>query len=105
MRIFNATCANNVVSVDGQVVPSCPVMGEGGTSSGYLVISESDLFYLPKTTPDVKTLITTLESLIDKILAMTMTSSLPGSPTSTPINSADFTLIKTDLTNLKGALR
>ena len=105
MRIFNATCADGVVSINSAVVQDCAILGEGGTSAGYVVISENDVVYLPKITPDTVSLITILESLINKILAMTMTSNLPTLPTSTPINSADFTAIKTDLTNLKGALK
>jgi hypothetical protein len=105
MRIFNATCADGVVSINSAVVQDCPILGEGGTSSGYVIISENDLVYLPKITPDTVSLITILETLCDKILAMTMTSAVAGSPTSTPINSADFTAIKTELTNLKGVLK
>lgn len=105
MRVFNATCSGGVVTANGGVVPNCPINGEGGASSGYLVISGSKLIYLPKTTPDVKSLIVLLESLCDKISALTVTCAAPGSPSSTPINAADFASIKSDLTSLKGALK
>jgi hypothetical protein len=105
MKVFEASVLDGVVRANGGAVPECPILGEGGNSSGYLVISESKLVYLPKTTPDVKSLIILIESLCDKILEMTMTSSAPTTPTSTPINSADFTAIKEQLTSLKEALK
>jgi len=119
MRVFSATCVAGVVTADGGVVPNCPILGEGGSSSGYLVIAESVLVYLPKTTPDVKSFLTQIESLstkletlCDTIAAITVTCALPGSPSSTPINAAAFATAKTDiiaihqnLTALKGALK
>lgn len=119
MRIFNATCTAGIIRVNNLIVASCPNLGEGGTSTGYLLIAENTLFYLPKTTPDVKSfltqienLCTKLEGLCDKIAAITVTCASPGSPSSAPINAADFATIKTDitsihtnLTNLKGALK
>tara|TARA_R110000851_G_scaffold184676_2_gene334033 strand:- start:587 stop:904 length:318 start_codon:yes stop_codon:yes gene_type:complete len=105
MRVFDATCADGVVTADNLVVTNCPILGEGGTSSGYLVISEVDLVYLPKTTPDVKSFIAIVETLCDKIGALTVTSSIAGSPSSPPINAADFVSVKTDLTTLKDALK
>lgn len=111
MRIFNANCINNVVSVNNSIVVDCPILGEGGNSSGYLIMSESDLFYLPKTTPDVKSLISLLENfsgkiegLCDKISAITVTCSSPGSASSAPINANDFSTIKTQLSSIHSDL-
>lgn len=119
MRIFEATCAAKIVLVNGNPVVNCPILGEGGNSSGYLVISESDLFYIPKITPDVKSFLALaeklcekLETLCDTIKAITVTCSVPGSPSGVPINSAAFdsaktniATIHTDLTTLKVALK
>jgi len=119
MRIFEATVEAGIVRTSGGVVPLCPIMGEGGNSSGWLVIAERKFFYLPKTTPDVKSflvqaenLCTKLEALCDAIAAITVTCSLPSLPSSTPINAAAFTTAKADieaihenLTTLKGALK
>lgn len=105
MKIFNASCSGGIVSANGGSVPNCPILGEGGNSSGYLVMAEDKLVYLPKTTPDVKSLIVQLENLCDKISALTVTCAGAGSPSSTPINAADFTAIKSNLTTLKGALK
>lgn len=119
MRIFNATLAGGVVTANNLPVPQCEVLGEGGNSSGYLLIAEGKFFYLPKTTPDVKSfliqaenLCTKLEALCDTIAAITVTCALPGSPSSTPINAAAFVTAKADitaihenLTTLKGVLK
>jgi len=119
MQIFNATCASSVVTANGQVVPDCPILGQGGSSSGYLIISNNKLVYLPKTTPDVETFLTQienlcgkLETLCDTIQAITVTCSAPASPSGTPLNSAAFATAKSDiaaihsnLTTLKGALK
>jgi len=119
MQIFEATCTAGIVSTTLGIVPSCKILGEGGSSSGYLIIDEEEFFYLPKTTPDVKSFLTQIETLCDKIgdlcdsiSAITVICSAPASPSGTPINSAVFTTakaeisaIKTNLTTLKGSLK
>jgi len=106
MKIFDANCAAGIVLVDGLPVVGCSILGEGvGASSGYLVMAENNLVYLPKTTPDVKTLIELIESLCDNISSITVTTIALGSPTSTPINSAAFVALKAQLTVLKTSLK
>lgn len=105
MKIFNASCAAGIVTANGGIVPNCPILGEGGVSSGYLVMAENKLVYLPKTTPDLKSLIGLIENLCDQISAITVLSASPGSPTSTPINSAAITAIKAQISILKSALK
>lgn len=62
MKVFEASAEGQVVRVDGKVVLNCPILGEGlGSSSGYLVMAEDKLVYLPKTTPDMKTLLEILK--------------------------------------------
>jgi hypothetical protein len=52
MKIFDANCAAGIVLIDGLPVVNCSILGEGvGASSGYLVMAENNLVYLPKTTP------------------------------------------------------
>lgn len=119
MRIFEASVAAGVVSANGGIVPECPILGEGGDSSGYLVIAEDELVYLPKTTPDVKSFLIQvenlcgkLETLCDTIKAITVICAAPASPSGTPVNSAAFDTAKSDilaihenLTTLKGVLK
>ena len=47
-----------------------------------------------------ETLKSTLENLIDAINALTVTCAAPGNPSSTPINAATFTAIKTGLSSI-----
>jgi hypothetical protein len=119
MRVFEASVSGGVVSANNGVVLDCPILGEGGDSFGYLVIAEETLIYLPKTTPDVKTFLTEIESLCTKletlctrIAAITVICATPGNASSIPVNSAafitsqsDIATIHTALTNLKGALK
>ena len=119
MQIFEATCTAGIVSANGGIVPSCQILGEGGSSSGYLLIANDEFFYLPKISPETKSLIGQIETLFDKIgalcdsiKAITVTCSAPASPSGTPLNSAVFTSakteiseIKTNLTNLKNTLK
>ena len=112
MKIFNATCASGVVLVGGLPVVNCPILGEGvGASSGYLIMAENKLVYLPKTTPDVKSFLTQtenlcgkLENLCDAIQAITVICSSPGSPSGTPINSAAFAITKMELIQIHSIL-
>jgi len=119
MQILEATCVGGVVISDLGVVPSCQILGEGGSSSGYLVIGDEKFFYLPKISPDTKSLIGQIETLCDKIgalcdsiKAITVLCSAPASPSGPPLNSAVFTIakteisaIKTNLSTLKGNLK
>lgn len=106
MKIFNAIAVAGVVIADGLPVLNCPILGEGvGASSGYLIMSEGKLIYLPKTTPDVKSLIALIETLCDQILALTVICAAPASPSSPPVNAVAFTLIKAQLAILKGTLK
>jgi hypothetical protein len=108
MQILEATCTAGVVSANGGIVPSCQILGEGGSSSGYLVIGDEKFFYLPKTTPDVKSFLTQIETLCDKIgalcdsiKAITVLCSAPGAPSGTPVNSAVFAIAKTEISAIK----
>jgi hypothetical protein len=111
MQILEATCTAGIVLANGGIVPSCQILGEGGSSSGYLVIGDEKFFYLPKTTPDVKSFLTQIETLCDKIgalcdsiKAITVTCSAPASPSSTPINSLVFSLAKVEISAIKANL-
>lgn len=106
MKVFNATCAAGIVVVNGLPLVGCPILGEGvGPSAGYVVMAENKVVYLPKTTPDVKTLIGLIETLCTNIASLTVTTVGIGSPTSTPLNSASFLALKAQLTVLKSTLK
>lgn len=110
-KILNANCVGGVITTGAGIVPECPNQGEGGNSSGFLIISDDKFFYQPKTTPDVKSLIEQIEnlcgklgSLCDAIGAITVLCSGPGAPSGTPLNASAFTLAKTDINTIKSSL-
>ena len=79
MKIFEASAEGQVVRVGGRVVPDCPILGEGlGSSSGYLVMAEEKLVYLPKTTPDLKALLEILKVTLGIIATEIFPENLGG---------------------------
>lgn len=53
MRVFQARIEKGHLMADGGEVFDCPIIGQGGDSSGVLVISAGELAYIPNTTPDL----------------------------------------------------
>lgn len=79
MKIFNATATGDQVMVNGQPVQNCPILGEAlGQSTGYVVMAEDKLIYLPKTTPDLKTLLEILWSVLGIIATEILPENLGG---------------------------
>jgi hypothetical protein len=73
-KTLEATCAANIVKVDGLPVTPCTILSEGvSASTGVLLLDKEKAVYIPKITPDLKTAITELSALIDN-LSSTMTS-------------------------------
>lgn len=93
MKIFPAELKGDLVVVDGGVVAGCPVLGEGGNSEGYFLMSEDKILYLPKTTPDLKN---TLE-IISRAFAIIASGIYPRN-NGGDITSANF---QTEIANLK----
>ena len=104
MRIFEASCNNGVVTADGGIITSCPILGEGGNSNGYLIIVEGDLVYIPKTSPDLSTTLQLLSTILSTIASGVLKANAGGDITS-PTFSADLAEIKKQVDELKGALR
>lgn len=106
MKIFDAECAAGVVMVNFIPVLNCQILGNGiGASNGYVVIADEKVVYLPKTSEDTKSLISIMESLCNAISSLTVTTTLSGSPTSPPLNTASFIALKTELILLKNTLK
>lgn len=53
MRVFSAKIEKGHLIADGGEVVDCPIIGQGGDSTGVLVISAGELAYIPNTTPDL----------------------------------------------------
>lgn len=67
MRVFSANVTNGQVMADGGIVFDCPILGQGGDSTGVLVISENELAYIPNTTPDMAEEITIIKTVLGDI--------------------------------------
>lgn len=104
INVFSATYDGKVLYVDGKTV-DVAINGEGlGASSGYLVISEEEAVYLPKTTPDVKELIEIMSASLSIIQAGIFNSNL-GGDIKQPTFDRDIIEQKQKLEELKGRLR
>lgn len=76
-RAIAASCTAGVVTVDGFPVPGAVILSEGvSASTGYAIFDEDKIYYVAKTSPDLKSAITTLNSMVQKIA--TILSSLDG---------------------------
>lgn len=104
MQIFKATCKSKQVLLDNAVVPNCPILGEGGDSSGWLVIADAEFVYLPKTTPDISEFIGhTMNAL--QVIASGVLKSNAGGDITTANFSTDLLKVRSDLEKLKGRLK
>ena len=82
----DATCTGGIVTCEGKPVQSAIILSEGlGNSSGVLIMQEGKQYYIAKTTPDVKEIITHLNDLIPKLItAFTSIASGMTGPTTAP---------------------
>ena len=111
-KVLAATCANGVVTYAGVNLSGVTILGEGvGASSGVLILDVDQVYYIPKTSPD---LATTLQSLTDALskIASTMTDIGAGmtGPTTAPpptlaASVAQINGYVDDLTELMGDLK
>lgn len=104
MKIFNATVNEGKVLVNGQEVPNCPILGEGGQSSGFLVMAENELVYLPKTSPDLSQTLQLLSTSLSTIATGIYQANLGGDITN-PTFASDLAAIQSQVDELRGALR
>ena len=104
MKIFEASVEDGKIKADKGVIVNCPILGEGGNSTGYLIMAEGKLVYLPKTSPDLKQTLTILSTLIST-LASEIYQSNGGGNITNPTFTTDLAEIKNSVDALKGSLR
>lgn len=105
MKVFKATASGNQVMINGKPVQGCPILGEAlGESSGYLVISGEELVYLPKTTPDMKTLLEILKLTLGIIATGVLPQNLGGKIT-TDTFATEITEQQMKIEELMGVLK
>lgn len=110
--ILEASCVNNIVTCKGLAIPDAIVLSEGvAPSTGILLMQDGELYYIAKTTADLKKTIDELTVLIPKLVAIFtsigagMTGPTTAPPPTLPADLASLTLINTELTTLKNMLR
>lgn len=129
-KALAANCTAGVVTIDGIPLPSAEILSEGvGASQGVAVIDEETSFYVANTTPDLKTLLERLISVLEQITAgldkaasalttldttgflIAADAGVPSGPVAASdisgISSASTQLVtlKTQIDALKGALK
>lgn len=70
MRVFSANCTAGIVTIGGKPVLNCPILGQGGNSEGVVVISETELAYIPNTTPDLSD---NIDAIVEALNAIVQT--------------------------------
>lgn len=104
MKIFEAKIEGGKIKADKGEVIECPILGEGGDSTGFLIMAEGKLVYIPKTSPDLKQTLTLLSNLISTLAAEIYQANMGGDITATTF-SADLANLKNEVENLKGKLK
>lgn len=104
MKIFPANRKEGVVYANGGAVQSCPVLGEGGDSEGWLIMAEGELVYIPKTSPDLSTTLQYLSTALSTIASGIFQANMGGDITSASFSS-DIAGIKNQVDELRGKLR
>lgn len=104
MKIFPANRINGVVYADGGAVLSCPVLGDGANSEGWLIIAEGELVYIPKATPDTAKTLELISTALATIASGVYQANMGGDITS-PTFSTDLAEIKKQVDELRGNLK
>ena len=97
-KAINATCEGGQVSVNGKTVPNVQILSAGkGSSTGFLLISGPEAFY-------VAVPVETLASLLEQVgkLAQAVATGVLASNVGGPIVSGSFA---TDLAQIQQALK
>lgn len=104
MKIFEASVKGGAVFADGGVVVDCPILGEGGDSSGYLIMAEGELVYIPKTSPDLSQTLQYLSTALATIASGIFQANLGGDITQATF-ATDIANIKNQVDELRGKLK
>jgi len=107
-RVLSATCVNGVVTSDGVQIPSgVQILSEGvASSSGYLIIDQDRLYYVSKTSPDLKDVITQLNSIVQQIQTIfTAIDAVTTTPGSSAALITALNALRVTFNNKKDALK
>lgn len=112
-RAVEATCVAGIVKVGALAVPGTVILSEGvASSSGILVIDGDKKYYVAKTSPDLKTTLEKLVSVLGQLVTgLTALDAKPvGGVGSAPAPAAaavitQLGVIQAEVTALKEALK
>lgn len=104
MKIFEASVKGGQVIADGGIILSCPILGDGGDSTGYLIMAEGKLVYIPNKTPDLSKTLDLLIDLANKLGSQIYPANMGGDITD-PAFAGNMQAISDKLTEIKGALK
>lgn len=96
---------NKLITIEnGQEVLECPVLGEGGRSEGYIFMTEGEIIYIPKTSPDLKETLSLISDILKTIATGIFQENLGGAIT-TETFAVDLAELRTKVEDLKKVLR
>ncbi len=108
MNILKATCSEGIVKVGDTIVPNCDIMSQGsGESSGYVLISQEEFFYLTNTISDIKDLLTQVSGALNTLATATSfgtTMVAQGPLTPAPLPLVPDPALQASLQSFKDAL-
>jgi hypothetical protein len=116
-KMLEATCVSGVVTAGGVPVPAADILSEGvGSSEGILLLDQDQAKYLAKTSPDLKTTLDKLVTILGQLTSaltsidnkVLIYAAGPGTTAPTPTatsNIAAITTIQTELSALKESLK
>ena len=118
-KMIEASCVAGIVTAGGVPVPVATKLCEGvGASTGVLILDEDKADYIAKTSPDLKTTLTKIVSIltqlttaltvIDAKVLVTTCGAGAGSTAPLPLataNIASITVIQAELSILKETLK
>jgi hypothetical protein len=105
-RIFDASCAAGIVTVEGKPVVPVTILSEGvKPSTGVALLQGNKLSYLTSNASDIKDLIQNMSAILDQIvLALTGIDAVTTVPGSNAAAIALVTTLKTTLLTAQGNL-
>lgn len=104
MKVINAQISGGVITTEGGIVIDCPILGEGGDSEGFIIMSEGELVYIPKRSPDLLKTLELLSTTLSTIASGIYQANLGGDITS-PTFAQELADLKTQVEELKGKLK
>jgi hypothetical protein len=107
IKVLQATCEGGVVTVEGQEITPDLILSEGvGASSGVLIIDADKSYYVAKTSPDLKSAITSLVAILDQaIVVLTTLDAGMVVPGGAAAGIATLTTLKTTFNTTKDNLK